>query len=332
MHPIKPLVSVSMITYCAESFLAQAIEGVLQQRTDFSIELVISDDCSTDNTRKIAETYAEKYPEIIRVLPQLPNKGITGNTARVWGECRGLYIAVCDGDDIWIDPLKLQKQVDFLERHPEFGLSYSDMEPISKTGAPIVDADMAEMRLHYQEGEVFFPLIEGNFIGNSSVVFRRKYLESHKILPDRSFQIQDHVTWLHIAACGGKAHFLPVCTTQYRRHSNSLSVQVPGILVRGNKRMFRRYLFKAIVDFDQRNDCPLSIEERTLLFRRILSLLLRGPGTLSLKWDILRLLPRYFPGIWSISQVAMVKLQQAVLLGLIPILQLDFCMQVVFID
>ena len=133
----SPLVSVSMICYNAEAFIAESIESILNQKVDFPIELVIGDDCSKDNTRQICETYAEKYPEIIRLLLPENNLGIGGNTARTMGSCRGKYIAVCDGDDIWIDPHKLKRQVDFLEQNPHYGVVYTDVETVSETGACI---------------------------------------------------------------------------------------------------------------------------------------------------------------------------------------------------
>ena len=305
-----PLVSVSMICYNAELFIAEAIEGVLAQDTSFPLELVIGDDCSSDGTRAILEAYAAEYPGLIRLLPKGPNLGITGNTARNFAHCRGKYIAICDGDDIWVDPFKLKKQVEFLESNPEYGLSYSDVEPVSETGAPIQDPDTMGIRKHYTDGKIFFKLLQGNFINNSTVVFRRKYLENHVVLPTRSYQIQDYVTWLHIAACGGKGHFLPTRTTKYRRHSNSLSINVPWGKKTGNRRMLRFYLYKAVANFDRLNKQALSTEEKTLLFRRMLSLLFRKPGTMEMKMEVLLRMPKYYPGFFNLIRLGFVKVEK----------------------
>ncbi len=120
-----PLVSVKMITYNHKPFIVEAIEGVLQQKRDFPIELVIGEDCSTDGTREIVFEYQKKYSDIIRVVTSDKNVGMRQNGYRTLKACRGKYIAFCEGDDYWHNPLKLQKQVDYLENHPECGLVYS---------------------------------------------------------------------------------------------------------------------------------------------------------------------------------------------------------------
>lgn len=124
----QPLVSVKMITYNHALFIAQAIEGVLQQKTTFPFELVIGEDCSTDGTRETVFEYQKKYPDIIRVITSDKNVGMMRNSLRALKACRGKYLAVCEGDDYWQSPYKLQKQVDYLERHPECGLVCTDWD------------------------------------------------------------------------------------------------------------------------------------------------------------------------------------------------------------
>lgn len=115
----KPLVSVCMITYNHENFIKNAIEGILMQKTSFPIELIIGEDCSTDNTRKIVEDYEGKYPNLIFAQYSEKNLGMMNNFFNVLQAARGKYIALCEGDDYWTDPLKLQKQVDFMEENPD---------------------------------------------------------------------------------------------------------------------------------------------------------------------------------------------------------------------
>ena len=124
-----PVVSVCMITYNHEPYIRQAIEGVLMQKTDFEFELVIGEDASTDKTREICFEYQKKYPDKIRVLWWHENlyrnpHPAGGNGARNRARCRGEFIALCEGDDYWIDPLKLQKQVDVMRQHPEVSLCF----------------------------------------------------------------------------------------------------------------------------------------------------------------------------------------------------------------
>jgi len=116
----RPMVSVCMITYNHEDYIAQAIEGVLMQRCNFRFELLIGEDCSTDATRLICERYSENAPDIIKLLPSEKNLGMMPNFIRTLQSCTGKYIALCEGDDYWTDALKLQKQVDFLETNSEF--------------------------------------------------------------------------------------------------------------------------------------------------------------------------------------------------------------------
>jgi glycosyltransferase involved in cell wall biosynthesis len=123
-----PLVSVKIITYNHAPFIALAIEGVLQQNTNFHFELVIGEDYSTDGTRKIVFEYQKKYPDFIRVITSEENVGMKKNGYRTTKACRGKYIAFCDGDDYWHRPDKLQKQIDYLENHPECGMLYSDFD------------------------------------------------------------------------------------------------------------------------------------------------------------------------------------------------------------
>ena len=113
--PADVKVSVAMITYNHERFIAQAIESVLMQQTDFAVELVIGEDCSTDGTRAIVRDYGERYPERIRLLLPEHNLGMMPNFVATLKACRGQYVASVEGDDYWTDPHKLQKQVDFLE-------------------------------------------------------------------------------------------------------------------------------------------------------------------------------------------------------------------------
>ena len=126
----NPMVSVWMITYNHEPYIRQAIEGVVMQKTDFEYELVIGEDCSTDRTREICFEYQRKYPDKIRVLWSNQNlyrnpHPAGGNSQRTMAHCRGEFIAFCEGDDYWIDPLKLQKQVDIMRKHPTVGLCFS---------------------------------------------------------------------------------------------------------------------------------------------------------------------------------------------------------------
>ncbi len=122
-----PLVSVRLVTYNHEKWIAQCLESILMQRTDFPFEVIVGEDCSTDGTLEIVLAYAERHPDKIRVLPAEANLGAMTNSYRVQQACRGKYHAMIEGDDYWIDPLKLQKQVDFMEANPDMTLCFHNV-------------------------------------------------------------------------------------------------------------------------------------------------------------------------------------------------------------
>ena len=123
-----PLVSISCITFNHAPYLRECFDGFLMQQTDFQFEVVVHDDASTDGTREVIEEYTAKYPDIFVPMYQTENQysqGVRGMMARFnFPRCRGKYIALCEGDDYWTDPFKLQKQVDFLEGNPDFVLCF----------------------------------------------------------------------------------------------------------------------------------------------------------------------------------------------------------------
>jgi len=118
-----PLVSICTITYNHEPFIGQCMDGVLMQKTSFPVEFLIHDDASTDDTAKIIREYETRHPDVVKAIYQTENqwsKGVQIWSKYLFPKARGKYIALCDGDDYWTDPLKLQKQVDFLETHPDY--------------------------------------------------------------------------------------------------------------------------------------------------------------------------------------------------------------------
>lgn len=124
MHKTTPLVSICCITYNHAPYIRECLDGFMMQKTNFPIEIIINDDASTDGTTEIIKEYEARYPDIIKPIYQIENqysKGVRGMYANFcFPRAQGKYIALCEGDDYWTDPLKLQKQVDFLESHPDY--------------------------------------------------------------------------------------------------------------------------------------------------------------------------------------------------------------------
>ncbi len=151
-----PVVSVHMITYNHEPFIRQAIEGVMMQKTDFEFELVIGEDCSQDKTREICFEYQRKYPDKVRVLWWHENVSkLGGNNRRVRAHCRGEYIAFCEGDDYWIDPLKLQKQVDVMRKDPNVGLCFGLADSLNQVTGEIKHGESLSDALYVMPGTQF---------------------------------------------------------------------------------------------------------------------------------------------------------------------------------
>ena len=124
----SPLVSICCLTYNHEPYIRDCLEGFVMQQTNFIFEVLIHDDASTDNTAAIIREYEVKYPSIIKPIYQTENqysKGVKVTSVYNFPRVKGQYVAMCEGDDYWTDPLKLQKQVDFLENNNDYGLVYT---------------------------------------------------------------------------------------------------------------------------------------------------------------------------------------------------------------
>jgi glycosyltransferase involved in cell wall biosynthesis len=163
--------SVCMITYNHEDFIAQALDSVLMQDVDFDYEIVLGEDCSTDNTRDIARDYASRFPNRVQLLPAEKNLGMKHNFIRTLRACRGQYVASCEGDDYWTSPHKLAKQVSFLEMHPECAVCFHNVE--------VIYEDQSQEPQNYcssgqKEISGLEDILKGNFIPTCSVMFRRR--------------------------------------------------------------------------------------------------------------------------------------------------------------
>ena len=185
------------------------------QQTDFDFEVVIGEDCSTDNTRKICEKYANRYPSV-KLLESKKNLGLVKNWKRVLTHCTGEYIAMCEGDDYWTDPLKLQRQVDFLDKNPDFTLCFHNRN--YQKGDYISD----ELHCNYgKETHFVHEEILNARIHTLTVVFRNILKE--KPVPDVFFTLPliDNVVWTHLSRFG-KAAYLDFVGATYRLHENGV--------------------------------------------------------------------------------------------------------------
>ena len=171
----RPIVSVLMLAYNHEPYLAQAIESVLAQETTFPYELLIGEDCSTDKTLLVALSYQRKVPERVRVIAWNANVGMQRNHNHLIDLARGEFIAFCEGDDYWLGKNKLQQQVDFMRSHPECGLVHGNyLNLIQIAGAWRVRvAFRSQSQLRFRSGDIYAAMLEANRIQTCTVLCRR---------------------------------------------------------------------------------------------------------------------------------------------------------------
>ncbi|MFC0876140.1 glycosyltransferase family 2 protein [Saccharicrinis sp. FJH2] len=224
---ISPLVTIVCITYNHEKYIGQAIEGFLNQKTTFEMEILIHDDASTDNTANIIREF-QKKDKRIKVIFQKENQYSIGakpflSVLRT-GEL-AKYIAICEGDDYWTDPLKLQKQVDFLEANPEYGMVHTSHAIYSEHEQKFLkrkfDAPEHNDNPTFEDILLKNPVSTLTVLANTSLI-RRVVSE----FPDNNtWKMGDFPMWLGIAHYS-KIKYLPDNTAVYRVLNNSLSNQL----------------------------------------------------------------------------------------------------------
>ena len=201
-----------MLTYNQEQFIAQAIGSILNQDTNFNYQLVIGEDCSEDNTRAICEEYAVQFPKKIKLLPDLgKNIGLIQNYLRTIKACDGDYIAICDGDDYWIDYNKLQKQVDYLRANPTCFILGTKYKRLYNNG----EFELVEKQLS-KSTYTFDDLIFENIVASVTVMFRN--IQNQESIPEwiNKFPYGDWPTYLWTIKDKGTVEFLDDVTAVYR--------------------------------------------------------------------------------------------------------------------
>lgn len=218
----KILVSVICITYNQDKYIEETIQGFLVQKTLFPFEIIIHDDASTDKTANIIKKYAQKYPCIIKAIYQKENQysqGISIGKRYLYPMIRGKYFARCEGDDYWCDEYKLQKQVDFMETHPDYALCYhpAKMIYVEEQLEPVIIGTS-----NHKNPQPYYNLIKANNIPANSIMYKTEYLKQE--LTDYPANIYPPDWYNHIAvASHGKIGYLPDVMYVYRWHSQGVS-------------------------------------------------------------------------------------------------------------
>lgn len=218
-----PLVSIRCLAYNHEKYIRDALEGFIMQKTNFKFEAIVHDDASTDNTAAIIREYAEKYPDIIKPIFETENQYSKhdGSLARIVNAaCKGKYIALCEGDDYWIDPYKLQKQVNFMESHPEYTMCFHNATEHFESGK-IIDRPFSTIKdKDYTGIEIYKKWI----VPTASVLLKKdiffsKFYQNAK--NNKDFIYGDIVLFLSCAH-QGKVKGMSDCMSVYRRHEGGM--------------------------------------------------------------------------------------------------------------
>ena len=248
---LNPILSICIQTFQHKDFIRDCLEGVLQQKTNFSLEILLGDDESNDGTREICLEYAKMYPEKIRLFLHYRenniriNGGPTGrfNFSYNLFSARGKYLAVCEGDDYWTDPLKLQKQVDFLENNEDFALCFHNVNILNIRNRK---KEVHPMHLTLKKN-VFTTsdLLKPCFIHTASLLFRKKETFT---LPNWFFQVESgDIALMLLISLEGDFKYLDEVMSVYRKHDAGISITHTGY----SKAFSMIYLYQLFNNFTE---------------------------------------------------------------------------------
>ena len=218
-----PLVSICCIAYNQEQYIRETLDGFLKQKTSFPFEILIHDDASTDHTADIIREYAAKHPGIVKPICQTENqhsKGIPVGVTFNYPRAQGKYIALCEGDDFWTDPLKLQKQFDFMEANPEYALCCSDAcKRIEESGITYTN------KLSPTSRELTYRELNGDVHVITATIFMRRdrVVECYQTIPKlrkRKWLMGDLPMILYMSA-NHKIYYMADTLACYRIRKNS---------------------------------------------------------------------------------------------------------------
>lgn len=210
-------VSVIVVTYNQEAYLPQALDSILAQQCDFDFEIIVGEDCSTDNTRKVCLSYQAKYPDKIRLLLHEKNQGLVENFFQLLEICRGEYIAKVDGDDYWCNPLKLQQQVAFLDQHPDYAMVDGGVRIYDEATSTFADLPLEQ----WPQDDLFGAIIRGKlgvWSCPSATCFRHSMYKKIDTLEIRrqKFLTEELALYLGLAH-EGKFFTIPEMMAVYRK-------------------------------------------------------------------------------------------------------------------
>lgn len=211
-----PVISVIVITYNQERYISQCLDAILSQKVNVPYELIIAEDAGTDGTREICKRYQQNHPDIIRLLLQDKNRGLSGNYADVLALTRGKYIAQIAGDDFWCDENKLQMQYDYMVSHPKCGLCYTNVKSCDVNGNIIIEDYLRGKKLSKSFEE---HLVNPCFLAPLTWMYKN---EVKDMFENRNYTDESVAMALN-AFANYEVYGFDACTAVYRQTPNSAS-------------------------------------------------------------------------------------------------------------
>ncbi len=307
------MVSVIMLTYNHAQYVKKALDSVLAQRADFPFEILIGDDASSDGTPAVLAEYQSSYPDRIRVFYSDVNQGTTRNAYRLFLAARGKYLASCEGDDYWTDADKLQKQVDFLEAHPEYVGCSHEIDVVNEDGKRLNKrVPWISKKRVYTIRDFKGLLLPGH---SSSIVRRNIFLQSEEKYPvfwELSRYVGDRtaaVLW----SARGKFYRFPERMSAYRfiRDEKKENVTSQAFLSDAGKNR-REFEYTERLRAYAKEECGLELDfdyyKRRLLVSALYFGLVRGDAReKALVSDILKSLKHPAAGLLAIPYITAEK-------------------------
>lgn len=301
------VVSIKCLIYNHEQYIRQCLDGIVMQKTNFCFEAIVHDDASTDSSAAIIREYAEKYPHIIKPIYETENQYSKrdGSLTRIMNAaCKGKYIAVCEGDDYWIDPLKLQKQVDILESDNGIMLVHTGFKTINEFGDNISWPKYQRFRKISKKEKGILSLWNKNHIMTLTTMFRKEVITSE--LLENSPYRYDYASFF-TAALMGKIKYLPCVTAAYRKTPTGAMQSRTDIV---NKHLYEIYRYYLKYYLKNEENIPYVKYLETMFYMLTNVIYNKDKETLRLLLENNSLSIIVFPISWMYAMVKKIKNRQ----------------------
>lgn len=227
-------VSVCVLSYNHEKYIRQCLDSIISQKVSFEYELIVSDDASSDQTRLILSEYQNRYPNIIKLIYNKTNIGISQNYQQTLLVAQGKYIAFCEGDDFWCDETKLQTQVNFLDTHPDFGFVGTYNKLLEPSGKLLYDSYFSYNNMRLEGNwelydDIFYYAKFGPVCRTMTICFRRSII----------------IPYLHITEVGNDLVLQTILSynSKFARYKHAMAVYRLGSGISNNTFVFQKQLY-----------------------------------------------------------------------------------------